>query len=71
MEPGCDTMIIKTVKKLFTEMKLNGEEKVNIPILSDDLGVLWIPGEGPDQRAAITDESHTVILISAGKEISQ
>ena len=63
--------VTKTVKKLFTEMKLNGEEKVNIPILSDDLGVLWIPGEGPDQRAAITDESRTVILISAGKEISQ
>ena len=60
--------VTKTVKKLFTEMKLTKEEKVSIPVLSDDLGVLWIPGEGPDTRAAITDESREVILISVRKD---
>ena len=55
-------------KFIGVPMKLTKEEKVSIPVLSDDLGVLWIPGEGPDTRAAITDESREVILISVRKD---
>ncbi len=42
----------KTLKKLFNERKISPEKRYQIPIVSDELGIIWIYGEGVAKRAA-------------------
>lgn len=44
--------ITKTIKKLFNEAGIPPERRDLIPILCDDIGIIWISGFGSDRRVA-------------------
>lgn len=39
----------KSLKKLFIDQKIPAAERSRIPVLADDLGVLWVYGFGPNR----------------------
>ena len=51
----------KTLKKLFNEKKLKNRNTV--PVLADDLGVVWIYGIGCCERCKITEKTKSVMII--------
>lgn len=59
----------KSLKKLMNELAVPRKLRLRYPILVDDAGVVWLPGEGVCERAAISE--HTVravyIQISEGE----
>lgn len=53
----------KTVKKLFTELKIPQNERSSRLMLADGSKILWIEGIGVSQEAALTDESEYYFTI--------
>ncbi len=53
----------KTLKKLFQEAGIPVEERVFVPILADENGILWVEGFGPDERVAVTPETREILLL--------
>ena len=60
----------KTVKKLFSEMKLSPRDRETRLLIANGSEVLWIEGVGVSQRAAVSGEDDHCIQISAGGEKS-
>lgn len=52
----------KTLKKLFSEAKLNGEARDLIPVLCDDLGVIAVYGFGIAERCAAQPGDNVIRL---------
>lgn len=44
--------VTKSLKKLFTENKVDESLRSKIPVIADDLGVIWVYGFGVAQRVA-------------------
>ncbi len=44
--------VTKTLKKLFTEKKIDENLRNKIPVISDDTGVIWVYGFGVAERVA-------------------
>ncbi len=57
----------KSLKKLFSEMKIPVEKRGEIPVIADDNGVVSVLGTGCDRRVLI-DEKTKRILIFSGVE---
>lgn len=57
----------KTLKKLYTEYKIPLEEREHLPVISDDIGVVWICGIGVADRCAINAESKRIYKIEVKK----
>lgn len=55
----------KTLKKLFTEFKIPLDERENLPVLSDQNGVVWVHKIGVSSRCAVTDSTKRIIKIEA------
>ena len=55
--------ITKTLKKLFTENKIPNELRSKIPVISDDLGVIWVYGFGVCERTAVTKNTKKIIEV--------
>ena len=53
----------KTLKKLYTENKIPLNIRDTLPIIADDLGVVWISGIGVAERCAIKESSKNICLI--------
>lgn len=53
----------KTLKKLFNEAGIPVEERGTWPILCDQEGIVLVPGFGADQRAAVTEQTATVLVL--------
>lgn len=53
----------KSLKKLFTEMKIPQEERASKLLLADGSNILWIEGIGISQDAAVNDETGHCIAI--------
>ncbi len=51
----------KTLKKLFNEKHL--ENRNNLMILADDIGILWVEGLGCSDRAKITEKTEKIIVM--------
>nr|MCR5135140.1 tRNA lysidine(34) synthetase TilS [Clostridiales bacterium] len=51
----------KGLKKLFQEAGIGAGERDRIPLLCDDSGIIWIPGQGPS--AAVCSDGMTVKII--------
>ncbi len=47
----------KTLKKLFTECKIDLSLRKNLPLVADDKGVIWIYKIGVAQRVAVTNNT--------------
>lgn len=58
----------KSFKKLFQEYGIPSEERSTLPILCDDDGVLWVYSIGADERAAVTEDSDSIICINLQEE---
>lgn len=54
----------KSVKKLFSELKIDIEKRDNLPILADEKGVIWIYDVGPDERVAVDEKTKNILKIS-------
>lgn len=57
----------KTLKKLFCEYKIPLDERENLPVLCDDLGVVWIHKIGVAERCAADQNSNVIYKISVEK----
>ncbi len=57
----------KTLKKLFCEYKIPLGERENLPVLCDDLGVVWIHKIGVADRCAADENSKQIYEISIEK----
>ncbi len=53
----------KTLKKLFNEKGIAPRDRQYIPIISDDIGILWIYGEGTSKRAAVDKNTKKALNI--------
>ncbi len=58
----------KTLKKLFIEYKIPTCDRDTIPIVADDLGVVWVYGIGVSERCAVDSATKRIIKIEAFKE---
>ncbi len=59
--------ITKTLKQLFTEYKIPLEERMNLPVLSDDKGVVFVFGIGVAERCAVTDKTKKCFIVEVEK----
>lgn len=55
--------VTKSVKKLFTEMKLPKEKRDELAMLADESTVLWIEGIGVSDKYKVTPETKRVLVI--------
>ena len=55
--------ITKTLKKLFTENKVPNEIRSKIPVIADDLGVIWVYGLGVCERTAVTKHTKKILNV--------
>lgn len=53
----------KTLKKLFTEFKIPTSIRNQIPVISDDKGVVWVYNIGVCDRCAVTDKTKNIFKI--------
>ncbi|MBR5410772.1 MAG: tRNA lysidine(34) synthetase TilS [Clostridia bacterium] len=56
----------KTLKKLYTELKIPARERVKLPVLADENGVIWAAFAGVDRSR--TPEEHTKKIINIYSE---
>ncbi len=55
--------VTKSLKKLFNELSVPVEERDRIPVLCDDIGVVWVYSLGTDSRCRINEDSCNIIFI--------
>lgn len=55
--------VTKTLKKLFTEENIPIEIRNKTPVISDDLGVVWVYGFGVTKRCLPLENSVNIVLI--------
>ena len=53
----------KSLKKLFNEYKIDLQERNNLPVISDQKGVIWVHKIGVAQRVAVTDSTKNAYCI--------
>jgi tRNA(Ile)-lysidine synthase len=51
----------KRVRRLLLDAKVPFDERERIPLLVDDVGVLWVAGVCLSERARVSDETRTVL----------
>lgn len=61
--------VTKTLKNLFAEQDIPAEKRGEIPMIADEKGIVWIPGQKPAKRVAATKESKNIIFIKDCKPI--
>ena len=55
--------VTKTLKKLFTEENIPIEIRNEIPVISDDAGIVWVYGFGVTKRCCVGKHSDNIILV--------
>lgn len=55
-----DRNCTKSLKKLFSELKIPKGERDGIPVAADDEGIVWIYGVGVSKRNAVNDKTKKV-----------
>lgn len=55
--------ITKSLKKLFSELNIPIEQRDSLPVLCDDIGVVWVYGVGVNSRCRIDSDSSNIIFI--------
>ena len=50
----------KSLNKLFTENKVDPAIRDSIPVIADDVGVIWVYGMGVSQRCAPNSNSKNI-----------
>lgn len=57
----------KTFKNLFQELEVPPEKRSGMPVLGDAAGPVWTLFFGADERAAVTDETEKILIITSGR----
>ncbi len=60
---SAESKMTKSLKKLFNEKAIPPENRNKIPIISDDMGILWIYSIGVSERAKCTSETKEAFFI--------
>ncbi len=55
--------VTKSLKKLFNEFNIPVENRSFLPVLCDDLGVIWIHSVGVDARCCVDIDSSNIIFV--------
>ncbi|MBQ7115998.1 MAG: tRNA lysidine(34) synthetase TilS [Clostridia bacterium] len=55
--------VTKTLKKLFTEENIPIEIRNKLPVIADDMGVIWVYGFGVTERCLPSENSDNIVLI--------
>ncbi len=58
----------KTLKKLFGELHIPAHLRGAVPVVCDDAGVVWLPGQGPDRRVACDETTKKIIYLTVEGE---
>lgn len=58
----------KTLKKLFNELNIPVERRNNIPVITDDNGIIGIYGYCVDERVAVSENSKNIMIIDIRTE---
>lgn len=58
----------KTLKKLYTEYAVPIAKRSILPVIADDLGVVWVYGIGVSERCAISKDTKSFFSIKVKKE---
>ena len=61
--------VTKTVKKLFTEMKIPKEQRDSIVMLADGNEIMWIEGTGASEKHKVNAGTSRVLVILTDKEV--
>ncbi len=59
----------KSLKKLFNEQKIPAHKRDGIPVVADDIGVVWVYGIGVDERVAIDSGTKNAKFFSVKNNI--
>lgn len=61
--------VTKSLKKLFSECKIDQSVRDSLPVAADEKGVFWVSGFGADQRVKPDENTKTVLVFDvAGTE---
>jgi tRNA(Ile)-lysidine synthase len=63
--------VTKTVKKLFTEMKVPKEQRDSIVMLADGNEIMWIEGTGASEKYKVNAGTSRVLVILTDEEVKQ
>lgn len=55
--------VTKSLKKLFNELNIPLEQRDLLPVLCDELGVVWVYGVGVNSRCGIESDSSNIIFV--------
>ncbi len=58
----------KSLKKLYNEMKIPQNARVNLPVAADDCGVVWICGAGVSERVKIDKTSKQILVFDCERK---
>ena len=61
----------KALNKLYNEYKVPQEDRENLPVLSDDKGVVWVYGIGVAHRCAVGSDTENIYVIEAEKKVKE
>ncbi|MBP0979624.1 MAG: tRNA lysidine(34) synthetase TilS, partial [Oscillospiraceae bacterium] len=55
--------VTKSLKKLFNEEKISEEDRSNILIICDALGVIWVQDFGSDERVNVSSQTKNILFL--------
>jgi tRNA(Ile)-lysidine synthase len=59
--------LTKTLKKLFNEAKLPIEMRSSVPVVANELGVVWVYGFGADEHYKIDENTKRAYLFKVSR----
>ena len=59
--------VTKSLKKLFTELKIPEDVRQTLPVVSDDAGVVWVYGVGVAERVKVESTTKEIFIIKSEK----
>lgn len=57
----------KTLNKLYNEYKVPQEIRENLPVISDDKGIVWVCGIGVAHRCAVDSKTENIYIIEVNE----
>ena len=51
----------------MNELGIPKEYRDSIPVIADDMGVIWIYGIGTAQRCAVTEKTSDILIINVSE----
>ncbi len=61
----------KSLNKLYNELAIPVSLRKNLPVMADDVGVVWIADIGVAQRCAVSSSTKRVIRIEVKKDVGE